>query len=288
MADDAVRDDRAPSIPWNLLTGYAGYRGVRAGLPRLAGTQTLYHGTTADASKKILEQGLLAAAGGAGHGATAGLGGPGYDPSEILKSVRDKVHVTATKPIARFHTHFAARTPLAEKIHPIKAVGRVLEGGKPSGKKVLALLLDQIKSHTLSAKGGRILGIDLPYERFETGFAADPGFGGISKAIAAVSPHDIESRYIRGSGVKQRLSLLKELLRGLPRYVKRYPGRFSTGAGLAAGGGYLAYNAARNLGRRATAKKKRATTAVAKQASYVSSYAYQLGRVVRVVIGGVK
>jgi hypothetical protein len=254
-----AQDDEAPSIPWNLLKGYGGYAGISAGLPMMLGTKTMYHGTTEEAAKNILEQGLLAARGGAPTGATTGLvtdmafGKPTRE--SILNTVTNKVHTTAIPGIAKMHTHFATRAPLHKRINPMKTMENALTGDTPTVRKLFQIFKDQIEAHTSTAKGGRVLKLTLPYERFATEFKADPGFGGISKALASITNQDIEPRYIAGSG--KRGQLVKELLSKLPGYVKKHPIRLGAGAGLVAGGGYLAYSALRNLLRRAMSKTQK-------------------------------
>lgn len=69
-------------------------------MAKIAWFGTYYHGTSPEAKKKILEQGLRADMGGAAHGATAKIPG---SKRIMSKAVKDKVTMTPSKTLAKLY-----------------------------------------------------------------------------------------------------------------------------------------------------------------------------------------
>jgi hypothetical protein len=63
--------------------------------------------------------------------------------------------------------------------------------------------------------------------------------GELGKGVAVKGKVDIAPKYIHGGEGYSRVGLIKERLKSLPKYVRRYPGRFGLGAAMALGGGGL-------------------------------------------------
>jgi hypothetical protein len=86
-------------------------------------------------------------------------------------------------------------------------------------------------------KESEILKLNMPYTEYNKRFALDAD-GGPVRYMAGKTNQDVDSKYIKGGANNTGMfSQLKETATGLPQYIKKHPGRFGTGLGLAGLGG---------------------------------------------------
>jgi len=171
----------------------------------------VYHGTGDGKNiPSILSEGLSPAKGGTGAATI----------DEYFKDrSKGKVHVTKSKTLARM---FAG---LTEKLKKEKSTDKLplLKAFDPTANK-------------------RVITATIPDSRWEK-FKLDQDMRppndipkSVRKNIAATTTETIDPKYIHKSKHRKRLGLVKELAKGLPKYIKRKPGRFGAGiAGLAGG-----------------------------------------------------
>lgn len=226
--------------------------------PALLGTKRIYHGTSSpEIAKKIRAEGLLRSAGGGGAAK--------IDPGYISKS-KDYVHITPRKHIGRFFAglpqeftnrptevlkaeRYLRDAPInlgpmgteRRKAHDIIRQwqqGATLRRDMPALRETLKRMLNPFSREV----SGRMLTADIPMHLWEK-FEADPDMtplrGGAGKEMAAKGRADVAARYIHGGKGNRGFGLMKERLKYLPEYIRRYPGRFGRGALMLAGGAGL-------------------------------------------------
>lgn len=225
--------------------------------PALLGTKRVYHGTSSpEIAKKIRAEGLLRSAGGGGAAQ--------IDPGYISKS-KDFVHITPRKLIGRFFAglpqEFTDRPTQVREAQRNLRKDYVVGEGFTERAKARSVLRKWRAEHKLRRErpafqeavkrmlnpfsrgvSGRMLAADIPMHLWEK-FEADPDMtplrGGAGKEMAAKGKADIAARYIHGGKGNRGLGLMKERLKYLPEYIRRYPGRFGRGALMLAGGAGL-------------------------------------------------
>lgn len=240
-------------------TAAAGGVVAKKSLPFVLGTKRIYHGTTSpEIAAKIKAEGLLGSKGG---------GGAAKINPQYIKDSKDFVHVSPRKIVGKMFagmpTEFV-QVPTEVR----KAREKLYGGGKITGFTGLAgygkaLDIDKKwkKGHPLRQeqnigkhlakkmfnpfdKGvkARLLAADIPMEMWSK-FQVDPDMtpfkGGVGKEIAAKGKVNIDPKYIHGGKGRKHLALLKERLKNLPSYARRYPKRFGLGAAAALGGAAL-------------------------------------------------
>ena len=219
---------------------------------RLLGYKRVYHGTSPEVARSIKEKGLLTRFGGTGQA--------GIDKKvagrEIAGEVsKGKVYVTPMKPHARV---YAAAAGLRKDIGE-EGVKRLIEEG-PTSENVAAVL--RHSQPFSKAQRGGMLTVDLPMDMWDK-MVPDPlikklhgknlpdvvqPFIPQGREMAAIGDFEIDPRYIHGTGGASRRT--RELLKKLPGYMKKHPGRFglgalaaATGLGAIGGGGALIHRA---------------------------------------------
>ena len=209
------RDESPHALPRDVAMAGGGAALVAGSRHRLLGTKRVYHGTTADRWREIKRHGLDPKFGGTGAATHSGA-------KSFQEGSRGKVHVTSSKPSARFFARYNAS-----------------KTGKKG--KVVAMNMDYGKYKRMEIDPDMLAG---PAPDFLKRHLATRG-------TEAVTPAEIKgSKASLGAKARRRLSKL-------PDYVRKHPGRFGLGAlGLGAGA-YLAQKGARNLAARYRGRKDR-------------------------------
>ncbi|KKN31756.1 hypothetical protein LCGC14_0820710 [marine sediment metagenome] len=214
---------------------------AKASWPALTGRKKVYHGTTRKAFEGIKREGIRPKYVG---GASRGLPQP-------EKLVRGRVYVTEKPRIGRLMMHQALHPKAARRIERTgwEAAGKfiTMQYRTPKRGKLLTVMMDYDKWKKMKADPEMLAAMDFDV-------ALDVATGGkipqkvppghpMYKQIKAVSAHGrqiISPSEIRGaSKVRERAA---RVLKNLPKYIKKYPGRFSLAvAGTLAGSGLVGY-----------------------------------------------
>ena len=197
-----------------------GKKALEHGAERVLGVQRLVHGTSEDAARSILAQGLLSSKGGGEHGSSKGLGGALGN----IYAERSKGRV-----------HFFKDTPLHRRLAAMHAAGA--EGR--TQKSFLEGFLGIAKK-----RGKRVYGA-IPYELLEKDYELDPDYKGYAFR-SRKGTGDIAAKYL--SDKRMGLSdILKNRTGDLVGYAKRNKGRFALGTGLTGVGGAMVYKSGKNV-----------------------------------------
>lgn len=194
-------------------------------LERLLGAQRFSHGTSREAAKNILREGLDPAYGGGETG-----GGAAIKNTRYLQESKGRVHVARGGGLGR-RLIAGPHASLSDAHVRAKMEGRSLSNAEAAK----AFMRGFLPGHK-----GEIVGGGVPYEDFAKNFEQDPDqipFLGM-RSSKKIDPKQLE----RGKpGIR---SIVKGRSRDLMGYIERNPGRFATGAGLgvlAPAMGYGAY-----------------------------------------------
>lgn len=231
-----------PGVVGETARGLLGYKLLQSGMPRTIGAARLFHGTSSDAWKKIQEEGLKAMAGGAGHGASAGIGSQGY-----IDASKGFVHTTPYKSHAKMITHYAGggKSPTAQAVKQYRA---------GTGDMDAKTLKQMLKSFFVKAPDSKIIEMSMPYHMMDD-FIPDPDMPGAIK-----TKKDIATKYLKDTGIGNKLQRAKEFAKHFPSYVAKNPGRFGLGLGLTAGGTYLIWNIIKRMRQRMAERGKNERT----------------------------
>lgn len=222
------------------------YAAGTGGLERLIGAQRLYHGTSDDAAKGILQQGLLASKGGDALGSGGALG-----DQRFIDASKNHIHVAkgplqgvVTGPHAALAQAKSVNKNLSEK----EAIRAYIKG--------------------LFFPSGTVVQSVIPYEEFTTHFQQDPDH---LPHVAFRSQRSLKADEL-GGGVN---AIIRGRSKNLKEYIQQNPRRFLTGAALAAlaGGGIygavrMARPAAKELAGRLGAEKEDSEKRAADRMNY--------------------
>lgn len=218
LAEKAEERERTPKSDAAKMLGatYLGGKLVNHGAERVLGVQRFTHGTSDDAAKSIMEQGMLAAQGGSEHGSSARLGG--REGKAFAQRSKGRVHIFKDTPLHRRLA--AAHANLAQTGGGRRSHGRGMLGVE---------------------RGGTRLYGAMPYERISNDFELDPDYGNMAFRSKLDAAGDIAPEHLSTSRFGLR-GIIANRTSDLGGYIKANRGRFARGVGLlGAGVGTAAY-----------------------------------------------
>lgn len=223
---------------------YAGKKALDAGAERVLGVQRFVHGTSDDAAKAILREGLKAEHGGSSKGSSAALGGPAAEYYQ--EGSKGKIHIFKDTPLrrrlARGHANLAQKG--GDFVPFVEGVGGL--PGQGSG-------------------GTRIYGA-MPFEELERNFELDTDYGGVAHRSIVGKDADIAGERLS----KKRVGLagiIKNRSKDLGGYISRNKGRFALGLGGLGAAGALGYSGAKDIVSATKRKQEKKTAAFMKMLS---------------------
>ena len=220
---DAKSDVSAGGAGAALVTGAtAGRTLTRHGLAGTLGTQMFVHGTSNEAAKNILKEGLRAEHGGSSSGTSAAINDKHY-----VESSKGRVHVVKggnSGLVSRAHA------ALAEAHAKARKAGEELSEAKA--------IRTYIGGALNPFHGGSVIGGAIPHEEFTQHFERDPDH--VRGAFRGA--HDIDpSRLSRGA--PSILKVIKARSKYLPEYLSANKGRAARGAAMLTAAPAMMYGA---------------------------------------------
>lgn len=201
-----------------------------SGLARAVGAKRVFHGTSNEAAKAILRDGLRAS-----YGASAGGSSQAAGDARFLTESKNRIHVASG---------FGSRLAVANRHAGLSAAqAAAVKAGRNLSE-------SEVQKAYLMGSGGRTLEAALPFEEFKRTFEQDPDH---IPGLAFRGERDLAAKNFkqsRGYG-----HILRARSKDLGAYIKNHPGRFASGVALLAAPAAAGYGTYRVLKRKSQSSK---------------------------------
>lgn len=194
------------------------------------GKKKVYHGTSKNNWESIKKTGLKKEYGGSDRGSSSLVG-----DKDFINNSKGKVHFATKKGTGNFYANLRSPSEYKSKTNIGRHKEQMKKPKRNGNGKVITINMDYDKYLQSEKDPDMRDGVII---RNENGRKKKFNFG------ARRLEQDISPEEIKGSDAKMT-DRVKHTAKNLPGYIKRHPGRFAAGAGLAVGGTALAAHAIR-------------------------------------------